>query len=174
MRSPPARRRARARSARAYWARAGILAGLAAIAAPLTPARAGAQLTALRPLAFGTIITGTTTTVAATDASAAAWRIRGILGVSGGITLTLPSVLTRVGGGESMPVSFCATCAVYRINGTTPVGGTAFDPNTGVQGLYVVVLSDVYVWLGGSVSPPRTQAPGNYVGTVVLTVSALL
>lgn len=168
MTASPARRRWCLRRARA-------LAGVAATAAAvLTPARTRAQLTALRPLAFGTIIPGTTTTVAATDASAAAWRIHGVLGVSGGVTLTLPSVLTRAGGAESMPVSFCATCAVYHVNSATPVGGTPFDPNTGVQGFYVVVLSDVYVWLGGSVSPPPNQAPGSYVGTVVLTVSALL
>ncbi|MDQ6925612.1 MAG: hypothetical protein M3154_05175 [Candidatus Eremiobacteraeota bacterium] len=109
-----------------------------------------------------------------TDAAAAAWRIRGVLGVSGGVTLTLPTVLTRVGGTETMPVTFCGTCGAYRINSGTPAGATAFDPSTGVQGLYVVVLSDVYVWLGGAVTSPPNQTPGNCVGTVSLTVSALL
>lgn len=145
-----------------------------ALAVTADVGRAAAQVTTLRPLAFGTVITGTSTSVAPTDPTAAVWRIHGVLGVSGGVTFTLPTVLTRVGGGATMPVTFCATCAVYRINGATPVGGTAFDPRLGVQGLYVVVLSDIYFWLGGSVTPPLNQPPGSYVGTMVLTVAALL
>ena len=158
---------------RALRGAAGTLTA-AALAVTADAGRAVAQVTTLRPLAFGTVITGTSTAVAPTDARAAVWRIRGILGVSGGVTFTLPTVLTRVGGGSTMPVTFCATCGVYRVNGATPVGGTVFDPRLGVQGLYVVVLSDVYVWLGGSVTPPLNQPPGSYVGTMVLTVSALL
>lgn len=162
----PARRRAVGTLAAALVA--------TALAAAAGVRRAEAQVTTLRPLAFGTIITGTSTSVAPTDPKAAVWRIRGILGVSGGLTFTLPTVLTRVGGGATMPVTFCTTCGVYRINNSTPVGGTIFNPQLGVQGLYVVVLSDVYVWLGANVAPPLNQPPGSYVGTLVLTVSALL
>lgn len=140
----------------------------------LAPRPAAGQVTALRPLSFGTVVTGVPTTVGPASASAAAWRVRGVLGVSGGVDLTLPTVLTRAGGGATMPVTFCATCAAYRVNNASPLGATAFDPRAGVHGLTVVVLSDIYIWLGGTVTPPAGQAPGQYVGTAVLTVSALL
>lgn len=147
---------------------------LAAVLGAGLPARSASQVTALRPLAFGTVVAGVPTAVAPTDAGAAAWRIRGVLGVTSSVTLTLPAVLTRVGGGATMPVSFCGTCAVYRVNNASPAGGTTFRPQTGPTGLVVAVLSDVYVWLGGTVSPAAGQAPGSYTGSVVLTVAALL
>lgn len=151
----------------------------AALAAALggalgTPRPAAGQVTALRPLSFGTVVTGVPTTVGPASANAAAWRVRGVLGVSGGVDLTLPAVLTRAGGGATMPVTFCATCAAYRLNNASPVGAVAFDPRVGVHGLTVVVLSDIYIWLGGTVAPAAGQAPGQYVGTAVLTISALL
>lgn len=147
---------------------------VAAVALVAGARAAGAQITPLRGLAFGTIVTGTSTSIAPTDPGAAAWQIHGILGASGGITLVLPNALTRVGGGSTMPITFCSTCGIVRINNAAPIGGTVFDPAVGVRGLYVVVLSDVYVWLGASVSPPLNQQPGSYVGTAVLTISALL
>jgi hypothetical protein len=101
-------------------------------------------------------------------------RIRAVLGISGGFTLTLPSTLERVGGGGSMPVSFCSTCAVYRVNNSNPAGGTVFNPNVPVSGLTILVLANIYIWVGGSVSPPLGQPPGSYSGTVVLTIAPIL
>ena len=143
-----------------------------AIALVIAPHTATGQVTTLSDLTFGTVITGTTTSVGATSASAANWRIHGSIGVAGIITLSLPSTLTRSGGG-SMPVSFCSTCARYRINNSNPAGGTTFDPNS-LLILTIVLLSDLYIWLGGSVSPPLAQTPGSYSGTVVITVTPLL
>jgi hypothetical protein len=131
------------------------------------------QVTTLSPLAFGTVITGTSTSVAPTSASAANWKVHGKVGIAGIITLTLPSTLARTGGGTGMPVAFCSTCAVYQINNSSPVGGTTFNPNASLI-LTIVVLSDLYLWLGGSVNPPAAQAPGSYSGTVVITVTPLL
>jgi hypothetical protein len=72
-----------------------------------------------------------------------------------------------------MPVTFCSTCGVYRINNSNPAGGTAFNPNNALI-LTVVLLSDIYIWVGGSVSPPLAQTPGSYSGTMVVTVIPLL
>jgi hypothetical protein len=72
-----------------------------------------------------------------------------------------------------MPITFCSTCAVYKAGSTNPAGGTAFNPNSGT-GLVLAVLTDLYIWLGASVSPPLNQKPGTYTGTIVFTVAGLL
>ena len=145
-----------------------VLVGVSGITRP-----ASAQVTTLNNLAFGTVVTGTTTSIAPTSANAANWKIHGSIGIAGIITLTLPSTLARAGGGGSMPVSFCSTCAVYRLNNSNVSGGSTFNPNA-LLILTIVVLSDLYIWLGGSVSPAGAQAPGSYSGTVVITVTPLL
>jgi hypothetical protein len=155
------------RRAAGSWLVAGLFAAVA------RPAAVHGQVTTLSDLAFGTVVSGTTTSVAPTSASAASWRIHGSIGVAGVITITLPTSLARSGGGGSMPVSFCTTCAVYRVNNSNVSGGTTFNPNS-LLVLTILVLSDLYIWLGGSVTPPLAQSPGSYTGTVVITVTPLL
>lgn len=131
-----------------------------------------AQVTRLRDMSFGTILSGTTTTVSKTSANAAQWRIRGLLGIGGGFQLTLPTTLSGPGG-STLSVTFSASDATYRVGTNNPSGGTSFNPQNFVS-LVLVVLSDIYVWLGASVSPPINQPPGAYSGTVVLTTVGLL
>ncbi|MHB1328360.1 MAG: hypothetical protein ACYC2K_09175 [Gemmatimonadales bacterium] len=143
---------------------------LAAAVALITTPDLGAQVTQRSDLELGTVISGTTTSIGPAQAGAASWRIHfTLLAVLPSFELTLPSELSRVGGGATMPISFCATCGLYRANNTTP-GGTTFNPN-GSVGLGIISLgTNIYVWLGGSVSPPLSQMAGSYTGTVVLTL----
>ncbi len=143
---------------------------LAAAVALFTPNQLGAQVTRRADLDLGTVISGTTTSVGPAEAGAASWRIHfTLLAVLPSFDLTLPSQLGRVGGGATMPISFCATCGLYRNNNTTP-GGTTFNPNSAV-GLGIISLgTNIYVWVGGSVSPPLSQMAGSYTGTIVLTL----
>jgi len=147
-----------------------VVASLVALAGRSTVGKA--QVTTLTPLAFGTIVTGTTTSIAPSSVDAASWRVHGSIGIAGVISIGLPSSLVRAGGG-SMPISFCSTCGLYRTNNSNPAGGTTFNPNLGLV-LTITVLSDLYVWVGGSVSPPLAQAPGSYSGTIILTATPLL
>ena len=146
------------------------LVALAAVAL-LTQGPVSAQVTAERNLVFGVVTSGTTTSVAKTSASAGRWRVHGILGIGSQIKFTLPTSLA--GSGAPMPISFSATDGVYRVNNTNPSGGTTFNPN-GTLTIPVSLISDIYLWLGGSVSPALNQAPGNYTGSVVVTVTGLL
>ncbi|MGV3710672.1 MAG: hypothetical protein ACO1Q7_17755 [Gemmatimonas sp.] len=134
-----------------------------------------AQVTAMKGLTFGAspLISGTTTTVAPNTANAAVFRIRGILGVGGNFSFTLPSTLLHTNGVTTMPITFGAGSGAYRFGSSTP-GGTTFNPATGVSGLYVVVLTDIYIFVGASLSPPLNQKAGSYSGTIVFTSSALL
>jgi hypothetical protein len=149
----------------ATLSRASLLLGLAT--APLS-----AQVTANRPLAFGTVVSGTTTAVTKTSASAAQWTIHGSLQFAGGFQLTLPASLT--GPGAAIPLTFSSSDGIYKLNSSSPTGGTVFNPQNFVLVTPILTSMDIYVWLGGSLTTPLNQAPGAYSGTVVLTVTGLL
>ena len=129
------------------------------------------QVTALADLRFGTVVAGVPESVTPSSSDAANWRIHyTLLAVASNFTLTLPTSLSRVGGGATMPVSFCTTCGIYRINNSNPVGGTTFNPANNVSLPLLVVNSNVYIWLGGTASPTAGQMPGSYTAGVVLTL----
>lgn len=155
--------------------RAAVACSLAAFATLLSSRSAWSQVTVQQHLTFtpSPIISGTTTTIAPNSASAAVFRIRGILGIGGSFSFALPSVLLHSNGSTTMPISFSTTSASYRFGSSTP-GGTVFNPSNGVSGLYVVVLTDIYIFLGGTLTPPLNQKSGSYSGTIVFTSSALL
>ncbi len=160
------------RAARCVAQRLAVL--LAALTWDTSEASAQTSVAALRGLAFGNMISGVPTTVLATSAGALAFRISGLVGVGLGFSFVLPSTLVRSGGGPGLPVSFCSSCGIYRVGVNSPVGGTVFNPNTGVQGLTLLVASDLYVFLGATASPPLNQPAGSYSGTVTLNVAAIL
>lgn len=151
--------------------RAAVTAMVLATAAPVSDAQ---SVTALTGLSFGTILSGTTTSIAPTVTGAMSFDIYGPLGLNGGWTLTLPTTLTRSGGGATMPITFCSTCGVFRISNTNPLGGVTFNPNASVLGISLLSALHVYVWIGGSVSPPLSQMSGQYTGTVVLTLAPII
>jgi hypothetical protein len=134
---------------------------------------AGAQVTTLRGLTFGTITSGTTTSVLKTSVSAAHWRISGTFLVLGGgdFQLTLPTTLT--GPGPAFPITFSTTDG-QRNTANNPNGGSSFDPHASQHITGALFSQNLWVWLGGSVTPPPGQTPGAYSATVVLTVTGML
>ena len=142
---------------------------LVALALILARAEADGQVVAMRDLAFGTILSGTTTTVNKTSASSAQWRFTGTFVLGGSFVLTLPTTLT--GPGAAIPISFSTSDG--RRHTANNGGGTAFNPHD-PQSVSALFNGTVYVWLGASVSPPINQTPGTYSGTVVLTITGML
>jgi hypothetical protein len=132
-----------------------------------------AQVTKQSDLSFGTILTGRTSTVSITSGNAAEWKAHEGLSLSTSFSFTLPNALARTGGGGSIPISFCSTCAAYHTNVNNPSGSTTFNPASGTN-IAISIASDIYVWLGASVNPPLNQPAGTYSATVVLTVTSLL
>lgn len=141
----------------------------------IVPASARAQVTAIKGLAFtpNPLVSGTTTTIAPNSADAAVFRIRGILGIGGSFTFNLPTTLLHTDNSTTMPITFAAGSGMYRFGSSIP-GGTTFNPAVGVSGLYIVVLTDIYIFIGGTLNPPLNQKAGSYTGTIVFTSSALL
>jgi hypothetical protein len=131
---------------------------------------AAAQVTTLRNLAFGTITSGTTTSVNKTSVSAAQWTFSGTFLLGGTFQLTLPTTLT--GPGTAIPITF-STSDGLRNTTNNPATGTSFNPHTSQSVPVAPLRTTVYVWLGASLSPPLNQTPGTYSGTVVLTVTGM-
>jgi hypothetical protein len=146
----------------------GILIIALAFARPVS-----AQVTTMRGLDFGLLLPGIPKTILPTDAAAAQWRYRPLLTLLLNVSFTLPTSLSRVGGGGSLPISFCSTCAIYRINSDNPSGGVTFNPETGAHNLSITLLSNIYFWLGAVVSPTVSQPAGSYSGTVTITLAIL-
>ncbi len=136
----------------------------------LASAEANGQVVAMRNLAFGTILAGTTTAVSKTSANSAQWRFTGTFALGGSFVLTLPPALT--GPGPALPISFSTTDG-QRNTANNPAGGTSFNPHSS-QSVPALFNGTIYVWLGASLSPPSNQVPGAYSGTVVLTVAGML
>lgn len=141
---------------------------LALIAA--LPLRAQSQVTGLRNLAFGPVIRGVPASVAPNDpVRSGRFYVRHQLNRQVRIQFTLPTRLTRVGGGGNLPISFGTTDGIAQ--GTAPSSvPVVFNPNA-AQTFTLVTSADFNVSLGGRVTPGAGQATGNYTGTVTLTVT---
>jgi hypothetical protein len=136
----------------------------------MTPKEAKGQVVTMRNLAFGTILSGTTTSVSKSSASSAQWRFTGTFALGGSFVLSLPTSLT--GPGTAIPVTFSSTDG-QRSTTNNPLTGTSFNPHSS-QSVALLFSGTVYVWLGASVSPPINQTAGIYSATVVLTTTGML
>jgi hypothetical protein len=156
------------------FAQSASVTSTATIVTPITAA-------ATAPLAFGTISKGATATVAATHASAGAVSFGG--DESDNITISVPAtatISTTSGAGASMTVTLHR--GTMRSNTTTSqAGATTLDAASGSataalssdasgDGVNNDGLGQLYVWIGGAVTPSATQQRGSYSGT--FTVSA--
>jgi hypothetical protein len=167
----------------ALRAQAGISAGVATSLDILFPPITGSGV---RPLSFGTVVPGTTSTVAPRSAQGAEFRIGGLLGrKSVDITFTLPAALAGPGG-ATIPLSFagvnaaaceldvlgvCRTASLASwdpvATPTTRVRPTKFGP-----GPKVFVNDQLALYLGASVSPAVSQRPGHYAASATVMIVA--
>jgi hypothetical protein len=119
-----------------------------------------------RDLRFNTVIAGFPTTVTRDSNQAGQWRIRGRRGAEVQLDfINLPASLQN--GVYAMPVVFSVTDASWR----APGGGGAgvFDPQVGTT-VRFGNSGQIIVNIGGTVTPPPNQQPGNYVADIDLDV----
>jgi hypothetical protein len=143
---------------------------LAVLVAAGIPAEASGQVVRMRDLSFGTILSGTTSSVSKTSANSAQWRFTGLFVLGGNFVLTLPTTMT--GPGAAIALTFSTTDG-QRSTTNNPTTGTSFNPHVS-QSVSVLFNGTVYVWLGASVTPPINQKAGTYTATVVLTTTGML
>lgn len=133
----------------------------------------GMTLTKLRDLDFGTVIKGVATTVQPTAATAGAMQVSGSPNAFAIISFTLPAVLTNIQAlpGSTMPITFNATSARWNRANNTPAAGTPFNPAVGTVGRFGPPPNpNLYIWLGGTVSPAAAAKPGIYQGNVIVSL----
>lgn len=129
---------------------------------------AAQTVTGVRDLNFGFVVRGVQTSVPPSDPiRSGQFYVRYVIGGRVQLRFTLPTVLNRIGGGATMPISFGNNDAIAR--GTSPASvPVTFNPNV-PRTFRLVTSPDFNVWLGGRVSPSAIQATGTYAGTIVLT-----
>jgi hypothetical protein len=140
-------------------------------------ARASVQgpmaVVALQGLDFGTVLPGTPATVAPNTAQAGVWMVSGTPNAFVDISFTLPSVQNNIQAapGITMPISFNATAARWRRQTAGLTAGTVFNPAVGDVGrLGPGPRPDMYIYIGGTVTPAPTQLPGRYQGTIMVNL----
>lgn len=128
----------------------------------------------LNDLTFGDVFIGLTKDIPHTSPEAAKFRVN-ITSFSYffedvRITFTLPNYLTD--GTNTLNISFGASrCAWSRNDQST--GRTTFNPNAGLTVSNWFWQPNIYIWIGGVVSPPIDAVPGDYYGTIVMNVEFL-
>jgi hypothetical protein len=123
------------------------------------------QVQGQRDLRFGTVIAGFPTVISRDSNEAARWRIRGAKGAEIRLEfVNLPASLQN--GAFFLPISFSATDASWR----SPGGGSGvFDPTTGTTAV-LGNSGQMFVYLGGTATPPSNQQPGDYIADIDLEV----
>ena len=117
-------------------------------------------------LDLGFVIKGTTKTVLSSDAAAAAFTVTG--DVSAPVTVTVGFPVNLISGSNNL--TFTGQIPMYSTSnlqsgasstGFTLTGGTATTDGTS---------GNLYLWMGGGVSPLANQATGDYTGTINVSV----
>lgn len=131
----------------------------------------------IQDLNFATVTRGVPKTVLRNTAAAGKVRVSGESNAFAQISFTLPTQLPNIQAlpGVNMPISFAANSAGWNRDTDDPGGGTAFNPAVGVNNARFgpPPRPYIYVYLGGTVSPTVTQAPGVYQGSIILTITYL-
>lgn len=167
----------------ALRAQVGSTAGVTTTLEILFPPITGSGI---RPMNFGTVVPGTTTTVAPRAAEGAEFHVGGLLGrKSVDITFTLPAALSGPGG-ATIPLSFAgataAACELDALGVCQTASLTSWDPvaspTTRVRptkfgpGPKVFVNDQMALYLGASVSPAASQRPGHYAASATVLIVA--
>lgn len=118
-------------------------------------------------LEFGDVFPGVAKSVARTDAEAGSFTISGQASTTVFLNFDLPTTL--VDGANNLPIAFSDTDA-GRNTANTQGSATSFDPNVETS-TALSAGGDLYVWIGGTVTPSIAQVAGTYTADITLTVT---
>jgi hypothetical protein len=134
-------------------------------------ARASVQqaltVSAVDSLIFGAVFPGTTRTILPADASSGSFTLAGATNAEVNVTFTLPANLTF--GANNLPITFSPTSAARNTAGFR-AGSTAFDPAAAMTTRLDGATGNLYVFVGGAVSP-TIQPAGSYTAAITLTAA---
>jgi hypothetical protein len=121
-----------------------------------------------RDLDFGDVVRGVPATIPVNNAASGRFLIRGTRGAEVSLDFLLPTVLTV--GSNTLPIGFSPTAAGHYTL-PQPQNAVLFDPHLTRITRLRASNGFLYLWLGGTVSPAVTQAPGVYTGSITMVVS---
>jgi hypothetical protein len=125
----------------------------------------------LRNLAFGAVIQGISSRVPPSDpVKSGQFEILVPAGSRVRVRYTLPNRLNGPAGAR-MNIQFGNNDAIALLQAPAGVPST-FNPRA-PQTINMGPSTRLWIFLGGTVTPPGTQAPGAYSNTVILTVTVL-
>jgi hypothetical protein len=121
-------------------------------------------------LDFGLVVQGVAKTVdpsaPASGTQSGKFTIGGQVSQAVSVAFTLlPANLTS--GANNLPITYTG----IHHTSNTPAGGTAFVPSAGVASTLLSGSGNLYIFLGGTVTPAAGQASGSYSGTVTVQVA---
>jgi hypothetical protein len=124
---------------------------------------------ALNELDFGTVFPGIPLSVPVHDPrNAGLFEVQGPPGASVRVEFILPGALAASGGGL-LPVAFGPRDGYADFSRGRPPRGLSFDPHAPVIGS-LGPNGRLYLRLGGTALPARTQPGGDYRATIFMTV----
>jgi hypothetical protein len=135
--------------------------GIATVLTPLS-------VNGVRDLDFQNVFPGVAKAVARTDATSGKWTIVGQAGAEVTIDFTLPSSLASAG--NNLPISFSSSDAGRNI-ADNMLAATAFDPSLQETTTLEATTGELFVWLGGQVSPAGNQPAGIYQAAITADVN---
>lgn len=85
------------------------------------------------------------------------------------VTLSLPNSLTN--GIDNVPISFSNYAAWSKTDAIT--GRTYFNPYSPLQIRKIKPGQKIYLWLGGRITSSSFITPGEYSGTIIITIEVI-
>lgn len=85
------------------------------------------------------------------------------------VTLSLPSTLTN--GIDNLPINFNNYASWSKIDAIT--GRTYFNPYSPLRIRKIKTTQKVYLWLGGQITSSSSITPGEYSGTIIITIEVI-
>jgi len=86
------------------------------------------------------------------------------------VSFNLPKYLSN--GKDNFPISFNSNPAAWSYRDRTS-GRRSFNPNTPYELRRIFFYFPIYIWLGGTITTHTDLSPGNYSGTLTLTIEYL-
>jgi hypothetical protein len=125
----------------------------------------------LNDISFGTDFGGREKRLDHSDVGAAKFQIQSKIETNATITIMLPSFFISADGSEKIPASFNERSAAWSTIDNVS-SRTSFDPRQPLS-LSLKQNQVIYVWIGGTLHPSRSQRACKYSGSITLTVHTL-
>lgn len=123
-------------------------------------------------LSFGDVFIGYSENVAHTDPRAAKFLFYHTKFFRSDLLITLNLPKTLSNGIDNLPITFSSNQAAWSFRDRSS-GRRNFNPNAPLELRRVFFYFPVYLWLGASINSSSGQSPGNYNGTITLTIEYL-